>query len=114
VGKEEPYDRWHNRRNVNWAVALNAITTPGATIGVFSAGSLPYYTDRYAVDFLGQSDRYIAHLTPDLSGALSGNRMTSVPGHNKYDLRYSIMELEPTYVMAFKWGRDDLGGLASR
>ncbi len=112
VFRDPPFDHWHNRRNVNWAVALNAITTPGATVGVFSAGSLPYYADRYSIDFLGRSDRYIAHLPPDLSGSLSGNRMTSLPGHNKYDLQYSIMDKEPTYVMALKWGRDDVRGWA--
>jgi hypothetical protein len=103
-----PYDYESNRRNVNWAIALNQLTTSDATIGVFSAGSVPYYTDRYAIDFLGKTDRYIALLPPDLSGAAGGRRMTSLPGHNKYDLDYSIIELEPTYVMSFTWGHDDL------
>jgi hypothetical protein len=34
--------------------------------------------------------------------------MNSVPGHNKYDLRYSIVNLQPTYVQGFRWGRQDL------
>ena len=34
--------------------------------------------------------------------------MTSIPGHNKYDLNYSIMKLQPTYVQYFEWGDQDL------
>jgi hypothetical protein len=28
----------------------------------------------------------------------------SVPGHNKYDLNYSIVQVQPTYIQAFSWG----------
>jgi hypothetical protein len=34
--------------------------------------------------------------------------MRSVPGHNKYDLDYSIRRLRPTYVQGLVWGREDL------
>jgi hypothetical protein len=34
--------------------------------------------------------------------------MKSMPGHNKYDLDYSIRKLLPTYVDQFAWGRQDL------
>jgi hypothetical protein len=34
--------------------------------------------------------------------------MTSVPGHNKYDLEYSIHQRLPTYVEDFSWGAQDL------
>jgi tetratricopeptide (TPR) repeat protein len=34
--------------------------------------------------------------------------MRSVPGHNKYDLNYSIKTLQPTYVQDFKWGAQNL------
>jgi len=89
------------------AVALNAVTTQDATIGVFMAGMLPYYTERRAVDFLGKSDRYIAQLAPDL-GSVSYSGMYSVPGHNKYDLDYSIKRLQPTYIQYYAWGKQNV------
>jgi hypothetical protein len=30
--------------------------------------------------------------------------MISVPGHNKYDLEYSIVRLRPTYIQGYAWG----------
>ena len=31
----------------------------------------------------------------------------SRPGHNKYDLKYSILDRKPTYVEGFRWGSQD-------
>ncbi len=93
---------------VDDAVVLNEITTQDATIGVITAGVLPYYTERKAVDFLGKSDRYIAHLAPDISGKTAYSGMYSVPGHNKYDLNYSIKALQPTYIQYYAWGGQNL------
>lgn len=93
-----------NRVNTNTALAINKLTGPEATIGVIWAGTLPYYTDRRGIDFLGKSDPYIARLKPDISGAVSWAGMRSVPGHNKYDLKYSIVKLQPTYIQAYSWG----------
>lgn len=104
----KPYQAEANKGNVNTAIVLGQLTTNDATVGVFWAGSIPYFTDRRAIDFLGKSDRYIAHLPPDVSGKVSWSGMRSVPGHNKYDLNYSIKILEPTYVQGFGWGAQDL------
>ncbi len=93
-----------NRVNTDSAIAIDALTRPEASVGVIWAGTLPYYADRYSVDFLGKSDPYIAHLNADISGAVSWGGMISVPGHNKYDLNYSIVQLVPTYIQAFAWG----------
>jgi len=93
---------------VEVAIAINELTDEGATVGVFWAGSLPYYVDRVAIDFLGKSDKYIANLPPDTSGQSSGFEMNSMPGHNKYDLTYSIQTLLPTYVEEFDWGTQKL------
>jgi hypothetical protein len=93
-----------NRVNTNTALAINDLTSPEASVGVIWAGTLPYYTDRYGVDFLGKSDLIIARHKPDLSGAVSWAGMRSVPGHNKYDLNYSIVQLQPTFIQAFSWG----------
>jgi hypothetical protein len=93
-----------NHVNTNSAIAVDQMTRPDATVGVIWAGTLPYYVDRVAVDFLGKSDAHIAHLNADISGAVSWDGMISVPGHNKYDLNYSIVGLQPTYIQAFAWG----------
>ncbi len=105
---DRPFYTSANEHNVNIAVALSQVTTPDATAGILWAGAIPYFAERKGIDFLGKSDRYIAHLPPDLSGSISFNGMKSPPGHNKYDLNYSIKQLRPTYVQDFKWGAQDL------
>jgi len=109
---EKPYQTDFNQKNVNTAIAIDQFTTRDATIGVYWAGTLPYFIDRRAIDFLGKSDRYIAHLAPDLSGVISSHGMTSVPGHNKYDLNYSIKKLLPVYVQGFHYATQDLSAWA--
>ena len=93
-----------SRVNTDTAIAIDALTSPNASIGVIWAGTAPYYADRYGIDFLGKSDKYIASLKPDISGAVSWSGMISVPGHNKYDLNYSIVEQRPTYIQYYSWG----------
>lgn len=96
-----------NEERVNIALAIERFTKPDATVGVFDAGAIPYYTGRPAIDFLGKADRRIARLAPDPSGfpkmEFFGRKINN-PGHNKYDLGYSIIELRPTYVRGFVWG----------
>ena len=104
----------HNRL-VNTALAINELTRDSATVGVIAAGTMPYYANsRASIDFLGKSDRYIARLEPDFSG-LSGREETgaiSWPGHNKYDLEYSIKKLKPTYIERIMWKKQDLSNYA--
>lgn len=95
---------------VNASVILNAVTTPDATVGLVGAGVIPYYTGRKGYDFLGRTDPHIAALPPDLSGDIAWSGMYSVPGHNKYDLTYSIEQAQPTYIETATWGRQDLTG----
>ncbi len=95
-------------RRVNASVILNRVATPDATVGLVGAGVIPYYTGLKGYDFLGRTDPYIAVLPPDLSGAIAWSGMYSVPGHNKYDLLYSIEQLQPTYIETASWGRQDL------
>ncbi|MCP5108526.1 MAG: hypothetical protein GY950_34395, partial [bacterium] len=93
-----------NKQNIKVALALEDITTKDASVGVSWAGTIPYYTGRKAVDFLGKSDRYIASLPPDMSGSYPMHGMSTVPGHNKYDLEYSIVKLKPTYIQSHRYG----------
>jgi hypothetical protein len=105
-----PYTAVENEISINTAIALNDLTTEKATVGVTSAGTIPYYTGKTAIDFLGKNDPYIARLSPDVSGRAAWNGMGSVPGHNKYDLNYSIKTLKPTYVQVVGWLGQDLSG----
>jgi hypothetical protein len=104
----KPYTAVPNGGHVNYSLAILELTTPEATIGMIWAGTIPYYTGRKAIDFLGKCDRYIARLPPDETGIISWGNMRSVAGHNKYDLDYSIRELEPDFVQALGYGSQDL------
>jgi hypothetical protein len=97
-----------NIANINTAIYLNRVLGPGASVGVFFAGTVPYYTGLRAVDFLGKGDPYIARLPPDRSGVISARGMRNIPGHDKYDLTYSILRKRPTYIADVRWGRQDL------
>lgn len=105
VGTKQPYFARENRRNVALGLELSRILEPKATIGVLYAGSIPYYAGTRAVDFLGKMDKYIARLPADPRRGFNG--LKSVPGHNKYDLRYSIRKLLPDYVQTAQWGHDN-------
>ena len=49
---------------------------------------------------MGKADPRIARLAPDLSYGR--------PGHDKYDLEYSIQELKPTHAQGFVWLDDSV------
>lgn len=103
-----PYAVEANKRNVHIAQALRRVMKPQATVGVIWAGAIPYYSGLRGVDFLGKNDKTIAARMPDTSGAVSWGGMFTIPGHNKYDLNYSIKKLKPDYVQRARWGRDDI------
>ncbi len=114
IFRVRPYTVAENIEMVNRAIAISEVTTPEASVGVFYAGAIPYYTGLLAIDFLGRSDEYVARLSPDITGATGWYGMTSVPGHNKYDLWYSIARLTPTYIQGARWGRQNLTGWVER
>lgn len=97
-----------NQRNVNFAIALKDVLGPSASVALLFAGTIPYYTGFRAIDILGKCDKWVASLPPDMSGAISWSGMKSVPGHNKYDLNYSVVNKQPTFVESFSWGRQDI------
>ena len=100
-----------NEERVDVALTIDQFTTSDATVGVFDAGAIPYYTGRPAIDFLGKADRRIAQLAPDPSGLPRMKYFEGKiynPGHNKYDLEYSIKELRPTYARGFVWGGQNI------
>lgn len=104
--RELPYLVDENRKNVALAAALARVTRPAARLGLVSAGVIGYYSDNEVVDFLGKIDSHIAALAPDLRFGFHG--LSTVPGHNKYDLEYSIVQLRPDYVQVDEWGRQNV------
>lgn len=87
-----------NKENVQTALALKRITLPRAKIAVVSAGAIPYFSDRIAIDLLGKNDKVVArqpaHVT---SGPFNLEALR--PGHMKWDYDYSIGELQPDVVV---------------
>lgn len=75
-----------------WAVQgilINEHTPDDIVVGSITAGNLPYFARRDAIDFLGKNDEVIAH---------SPAWRKFVPGHNKLDLSYSVGELRPELI----------------
>jgi hypothetical protein len=69
---------------------LAHVTDPRAVIAVLGAGSSQYVSERPMIDLLGKSDRHVAHEPSPVPWFL--------PGHNKWDVDYSIGELRPDVV----------------
>jgi arabinofuranosyltransferase len=102
------YKVTENAGNLNQAIALNRVLPPRASIGVLFAGVLPYFTDFRAIDFLGKNDRHIASLSPGGSGRSPWSEtQATLPGHNKYDLSYSIGVLKPDFIQSYQYGHSD-------
>lgn len=96
-----------NRQNIKTAKFLSRILPKKSKIAVFWAGTIPYYMpEYYAVDFLGKSDKYIASLAD--RGGPSWGGMKTVPGHNKYDLNWTLDTYFPDWIQYSEWGKDNL------
>jgi hypothetical protein len=101
-----PYEADEMKKRVLLGVRIREILSRDALVGVFWAGALPYYWNGPAVDMLGKSDRRIAMLPGRDRPSWLG--MRGVPGHNKYELGYSIAELKPDFIEGWVWGYDNL------
>jgi hypothetical protein len=77
---------------VRTGLALKDLTSPDAKIAG-PAGAESYFSDRYSVDMLGKTDRYIAHQKSKIQ-----NPEDFRPGHNKWDFVYSIITCQPDIV----------------
>jgi arabinofuranosyltransferase len=91
-----------NHDRVEDGIALSRYVDPAGSVAVFAAGVVPYYSGLRGVDAFGKSDPFIARL-PGL-GFDDGRTVT--PGHNKFDLHYSIETLRPDAIYdALAWAR---------
>jgi len=82
-----------NHSTVQAGLELARYADPQGSVAVAAAGAVPYYSGLRGIDVLGKSDRYIARLPGD---GFDGQTVT--PGHNKYDLHYSIEKLLPDAI----------------
>ena len=89
-----------NEKNLITALALEKVTTPGASIAVIGAGTVPYLLpDRYAIDILGKADPYIAHQNVRTSMGIP-DIPNMRPGHMKWDYAHTFGELKPDVIVA--------------
>ena len=88
-----------NEQNIYYAINLEKITKPGASMAVIGAGTTPYLLpDRYAIDLLGKADPVIAHgpIRYPMSIVDIPNMR---PGHMKWNYAHSIGELKPDVIV---------------
>lgn len=95
-----------NEEYVRTALEIKRITSPDATIAVVSAGVIPYFTDRFAIDLLGKNDPMIAHSPPRYLGEITNLELFR-PGHMKWDYDYSIGELAPDVIVQLWRDKDE-------
>jgi hypothetical protein len=95
-----------NQEEVKQALLLRTMTTRDATIVVTRAGTIPYFSDRYSIDLLGKTDRYIAHENMRTFATGWHRLIEFKPGHMKFDYRYSIGQQRPD-VIAQLWGHGE-------
>jgi hypothetical protein len=86
----------YNKGATAYGLELGRLTAPGARIAVVWAGAPIYYAHRDGVDMLGKMDPHIAH-EPHHPGA------PMYPGHDKFDLDWSIGHLRPDVVAQYAW-----------
>ena len=101
-----PVELKFSRTRLKIATALRAVIKDDASIGILAAGVIPYYSDdtqpHRTVDFLGKVDRKVASLPPHVSPYVDLRTRLFRPGHNKYDLTYSIQQLRPDYIETYE------------
>ena len=87
-----------DERNVALALKVKRVTESDALIGVVTAGAIPYFSERPAIDFLGKTDPMIANLKNHPGFAFH-------PGHSKWDIALSVKTWQPD-VIAQLWYED--------
>jgi hypothetical protein len=103
--QEKPVFTESVERYALMGISLGEVTTEDATIAVVTAGNIPYFSERTAIDLLGKNDRIVARGPMHTNSSLfePGNYR---PGHNKWNYAYSIGELKPD-VVAQIWENTD-------
>ncbi len=106
------YGSLGNSVYIQAAAWIDSITDPKATVAVVWAGIMPYFSGRTYIDLLGKNDRVIAH-GPSKVDPLDQSGAGFRPGHNKWDLNYSILTLKPDVIVQ-TWGNANEWASATR
>ncbi|MEX1248206.1 MAG: hypothetical protein WEA61_06950 [Anaerolineales bacterium] len=104
--REKPVFTESVERYALMGLALREVTTEEATIAVVTAGNIPYFSERAAIDLLGKNDPVIAHGPAHINSSLF-EPGSYRPGHNKWDYAYSIGVLQPDVVAQIWEGTDE-------
>lgn len=110
IGEWKSIERWNftrrpdyvagSDRNLQVALAIENVTSPGASVAVVGAGTIPYFLpDRYAIDILGKADPYIAHQAIRTSMGIPDIPYMR-PGHMKWDYAYTFGTLKPDVIVS--------------
>jgi hypothetical protein len=96
-----------NERNLAIALALQNTTTPGASVAIIGAGTIPYLLpDHYTIDILGKTDPVIAHGPVSASMGIPDVPFMR-PGHMKWNYAYTIGELKPDVIVSLWEGTNE-------
>ena len=91
-----------NELNVRMAELVRGISSKDETIAVVTAGVLPYFAERNAIDILGKADPAIARTESRMVPGI----FSFEPGHTKWNYEYSICSLKPDWVLQL-WKRPE-------
>ena len=110
IGEWKSIERWNftrrpdyvagSDRNLQVALAIENVTSPGASVAVVGAGTIPYLLpDHYAIDILGKADPYIAHQNVRTPMSIADVPFMR-PGHMKWDYAYTFGKLKPDVIVS--------------
>lgn len=88
---ERPIATFANQTSVRYAVAVDRVADPSATVAVAWAGAFPYYSKRTCYDLLGKCDAHIARV--------AATDKIPIAGHNKYDPDYTFSTYKPDLMV---------------
>lgn len=81
-----------NIKNLTRAFAIARATEEDALIGLYWAGSAPYFVARNYLDFLGKSDKVIAFMP------VRKSELKMPPGHKKWSWKYVLEYRKPDVI----------------
>ena len=107
----EAHESW-----VKQGLLLKELLPKDAKLAVTSAGALPFFAELTSIDMLGRVDKTIAReprrpfANPwnKYEGRPRNYQMAGWPGHDKYNLDYSLGEKLPDFIERAQWGKDSL------
>ena len=96
------FSNWarHGSQAITWehdlvkqGLRIRHQTPPETVIAVVTAGAIPYFAERTAIDLMGKADPVIA------KGPANSNQTFFYPGHTKWNYHHSIGELRPDLIV---------------